>query len=92
MSTLRPLFKNWRIPGFSSGHSKARRRTGTQTAGQRSYGLSYVGPHGGNNQSSAASTRNFVKLGENHSHISQESIIDHDRIQKRVDVDVIYEG
>jgi hypothetical protein len=35
-----------------------------------------------------------VKLGEgeNNSHINQESIIDHDGIQKRVDVDVIYEG
>lgn len=93
MATLRPLFRNFHVPGFSSGISKSRRRTDTQTAGQRSYGLSYVGQQGGNVKSSAASTRNFVKLGEtNNSHTSQESIIEHNGIQKRVDVNIAFEA
>jgi hypothetical protein len=86
MAALRPLFKNWRVPGFSSLCGKSKRRTGAQT---HDYDLGYVGQQSGVNKSSAVYSK---KLGDNHT--SQESIINHDGIgiQRRVDVDVIYEA
>jgi hypothetical protein len=51
--------------------------------------LGYVGQQSGVNKSSAVYSK---KLGDNHT--SQESIINHDGIgiQRRVDVDVVYEA
>jgi len=89
MATLRPLFRNWKLPGFSSGHSRFhRQRTGSGTAGQ--YGLSYVG-HSGNGQSYTQSSAVYTQRMSD-DHTSQESIIEHNGIQKTVDVEVIHEG
>jgi len=81
MATLRPLFRNLKLPGFSTGSRSNRIRQGAHTADQ--YDLSYLGQNG-RTQSTTVYTQ---RMSDDHT--SQESIIEHNGIQKRVDVEVI---
>jgi len=86
MSTLRPLFRNWRFPGFSSGHSRPHRNFATGANTENQYGLGYMGTNRVTQSSTVYTQR---RISDDHT--SQESIIEHNGIQKRVDVEVVHE-
>jgi hypothetical protein len=87
IATLRPLFRNLQIPGFSNTGSQSNKHgTGGADGYHRSYDLSYIHPTETVTKSSLTHT---CRLSENN---SQESILGHDGIQKRTDVDMTYEA
>jgi len=85
MATLRPLFKDLRVPGFANKVFNPRQNRTSDYAAR--YNLDYVGPQSGSNKVSAVYSGNLKET-----HASQESIIDHNGIQRRVEVDVIFEA
>jgi hypothetical protein len=87
IATLRPLFRNLQILGFSNTSSRSNKHgAGGADSYHRSYDLSYIHPTETTTKSSLTHTQ---RLSENN---SRESILGYDGIQKRTDVDVTYEA
>ena len=86
IATLRPLVRNLHIPGFSSGSQSNKHGTGGADGYHRSYDLSYIHPAQTTTKSLVTHARRLSEYN------SQESILGHEGIQKRMDVDVTYEA
>jgi hypothetical protein len=87
ITTLRPLFRNLQIPGFSNTVSRSNKH-GTRGIDHyhQSYDLSYIHPA---ETATKLSIIHNQRLSENN---SQESILGLNSIQKRTVVDITYEA
>jgi len=91
IATMRPLFRSFSMPGFSSTGSRSDRRPMPQNGYHQSYDLGYIQ----NNRIETWTTTHANGVSDVNT--SQESILGHSNggergISKKMDVEVTYEG